>query len=547
MKNYFGLLLILSLFTWASCTSGSSDSNYVSPPGGDTDTDTDSDSDSDSDSDVDQTANIDAGADLSQLSMIDTLEDGDGSIMHRGGRWGAWYTFSDESAGSTLNPSGDFVPGNSGHDSGFAAALSGSGFSDWGAGMGFDLSNAGDSTCPEAPSSGRNAYDLSKFDGITFWAKGSHSIRVVIATKETLATEDEGTCASDCDNHYGRTIKLNSEWTQYAFKFSNLSQDEGWGTEVNFNLANAVAVMFMTDANVTVDFAVDDIAFFGATDADPTLGNGTTEGAEDFNIAAGFRASSYGLAEKGITYNDYSYLGGVGTTMSNYFTDGRPSALWIVGEIDTNENPGTCMLNFPNDSSFIENAIFQECDENEAALTHFDSLGYKLWIQVEPGMADVGKLIDAILDRYSHHPCVAGFAVDAEWYSTTSEDGGTEVSDADASSWLSKIKSYNPKYSLVLKHWLSNYMPSPMDGIIYVSDSQNVSDYATLKSNFQQWSYDMGTADIGYQVGYDKDKFWWDTLTNPPEYIGTDLKNTFGERMKAYFWVDFTITDAFPK
>jgi hypothetical protein len=327
-----------------------------------------------------------------------------------------------------------------------------------------------------------------------------------------------------------------------------MTQDDGWGASFPFTHANVIGLMFMVEAGVDFDFSIDDIAFFGAEDEPDNTGSGTTEGIDDFSIASGFRASPYGLEEVGLTFNDYDYLGGVGTTMSGYFSDARPSSLWILGAIDTNENPGACMLNFPNDTSiYAESSIFQECDGNEAALSHFDDLGYKLWLQIEPGMADVDALIDIILQRYGHHECVVGFAVDVEWYSTESEDGGTEVADADASRWLSKIKSYNSKYSLVLKHWLPGYMPSEMDGIIYVSDSQNVDSYNSLKSNFQQWTNDMGNADVGFQVGYKDDEGWWGGMSDPPKDIGTDLKNTFGDRMKAYFWVDFTITTPFPK
>ena len=82
--------------------------------------------------------------------MIDDMEDGDGFICKSNGRNGHWYTFSDETINAELTPPGDFdptmIPGGRG-SSLYAAHFAGSGFTEWGAVMGFDMHDAR----PDAP------------------------------------------------------------------------------------------------------------------------------------------------------------------------------------------------------------------------------------------------------------------------------------------------------------------------------------------------------------------------------------------------------------
>ena len=74
--------------------------------------------------------------------LVDDLEDGDDAILDDGGRRGGWYTFNDETDGTQSPPGTGFVPSPGGAgDSAYAAGTSGGGFTEWGAGMGFDLNN----------------------------------------------------------------------------------------------------------------------------------------------------------------------------------------------------------------------------------------------------------------------------------------------------------------------------------------------------------------------------------------------------------------------
>ena len=80
------------------------------------------------------------------------MEDGDASICALDGRNGDWYTVGDGTS-SDLTPARlpftpTMIPGGRG-TSQYAAHFTGSGFTDWGALMGFNLNNKGASEgCP---------------------------------------------------------------------------------------------------------------------------------------------------------------------------------------------------------------------------------------------------------------------------------------------------------------------------------------------------------------------------------------------------------------
>ncbi len=171
-------------------------------------------------------------------NLIDDLEDGDGSIIMQGGRVGAWFTYNDMSAGGTQMPpmGAAFVPSMGGNAGSLHAAhTNGSGFSNWGAGMGFDLDNDGVNP--------KKTYNVSAFTGITFWAKGSPMIRFKVLVAATVAVAQGGTCAANCGDSHGMNIGLNQSWTQYTVPFSSLMQ-EGWGTAAVFNTSTVLSVQF---------------------------------------------------------------------------------------------------------------------------------------------------------------------------------------------------------------------------------------------------------------------------------------------------------------
>jgi len=95
--------------------------------------------------------------------------------------------------------------------------------------------------------------------------------------------------------------------------------------------------------------------------------------------------------------------------MVSRFPGAITEVIWIVGIL---EGQGT-HLSFPGGGE--PNISFSIQDDNQGALDMFDQLGFRVWLQVEPGDAQVETLFDLILTRYGNHSCVIGVGVDVEW------------------------------------------------------------------------------------------------------------------------------------
>lgn len=191
---------------------------------------------------------------IAPANLIDDLEDGDGSIKALGGRVGAWYTYNDMTAAGTEKPiAGDpFLPLGVGNGSSKSAEASGSGFTVWGAGFGFDLNNSG---------TAKQTYDVSAFTGIVFGTKGT-PFRFKVLTTATVPTAEGGACATTkCGDNFGSAIAATSSWQQFAVPFASLKQ-EGYGDVATFVPSTVIGVQFQVAKGVTFDISIDDIGFY---------------------------------------------------------------------------------------------------------------------------------------------------------------------------------------------------------------------------------------------------------------------------------------------
>jgi hypothetical protein len=196
--------------------------------------------------------------------LVDDLEDGDDAILDEGGRKGGWYTFNDMTDGMQEPPGTGFVPSPGGAgDSAYAAGTSGGGFTEWGAGMGFDLNN------PEAvgETGERGAYDASRYAGLAFQARGDADVRVALETLGVTPMDRGGTCTpsmtegQECEDVHGVLIELTDEWREIQIPFAQLRQG-GWGKPVPFAAAEVTAVLFMVAQGQDFEFAVDDVRLY---------------------------------------------------------------------------------------------------------------------------------------------------------------------------------------------------------------------------------------------------------------------------------------------
>jgi hypothetical protein len=177
---------------------------------------------------------------------------------------GYWFTYNDATPGAMQTPSvgGSFnttqlMPPRG--SSNYAVHTSGSGFTGWGAGMGFNFIGPKMSTV-----------DASKYKGITFYGKGSGTIRVNVLTK---ATAPEGcvctTQPKGCYDHFAALKTLPADWSQLNVSFTELAQ-QGYGAPATFDPKTLLGVNFQalnpsmtlpSPSPFSVDLWVDDVAF----------------------------------------------------------------------------------------------------------------------------------------------------------------------------------------------------------------------------------------------------------------------------------------------
>ncbi|WP_437507858.1 hypothetical protein [Sorangium sp. So ce1099] len=194
--------------------------------------------------------------------LIDDMEDDDNAIADEGGRVGYWYVFHDETEGGQQVPAaGD--PFTMTHldpargQSTIAACSQGSGFEDWGAGVGFDLNSS---------SGEKTAYDASGYTGIKFWAKvgptSATAAKVMISDQSTAP--EGGVCTTGCDDNWAKSLSLTEEWKEFTIPFAALAQG-GWGDPAATDAIDAskiYSIQFQFNAVPGFDLCIDDITFY---------------------------------------------------------------------------------------------------------------------------------------------------------------------------------------------------------------------------------------------------------------------------------------------
>jgi hypothetical protein len=263
-KTYFSLCVALTIVAACGGDDEGPGDGYTGAGDGDGDAETSGDGDGDSgdgDGDGDDTGDGDGdsgdgdgdGIPIEPDNMIDNFEDGDGALIPNGGRQGYWYAFNDMTEGATQTPPTDMVLPEDGGAGGTAMALhtTGTGFAEWGAGIGIDL-NGLDGI--------KGIYDASGFTGIVVTAKGNGQIRASVQLEATIPPIEGGTCALDCDPH-GKVLLLSDEWQQFTLTFDELNQ-EGWGTPAAWDASKVVGVQFKVGKDVDFDFWIDEIGFY---------------------------------------------------------------------------------------------------------------------------------------------------------------------------------------------------------------------------------------------------------------------------------------------
>jgi hypothetical protein len=253
---------------------------------------------------------------------------------------------------------------------------------------------------------------------------------------------------------------------------------------------------------------------------------------------AGIRSSTYGRA------NDPGpeYWARTGVEIAAKFSGAKPEAIWIVSRL---KGSGTEM-SFPVPPGGDPLITGMPEDFSEPVLLLFDKLGYRVWLQTEPGWAPVEEAFHVMLNRYGHHKCVIGVGVDVEWHRSNNPDLGDPVTDEMARTWLEAARSHNPSYRMFLKHFRDNVMPPTVrEGVMFVDDSQIFKSADAMIDEFAKWGKTFAPAPVGFQYGYPSDKPWWSRMKDPVKEIG-DRILAATPNTETLIWVDFSIQDVFP-
>lgn len=254
-------------------------------------------------------------------------------------------------------------------------------------------------------------------------------------------------------------------------------------------------------------------------------------------FSAGFRFSPYGQKfNPGV-----KYWVRVGQEVASRFPDSTPEAIWIVSVL---HGQGT-LLSFPGTCN-EPGIFFSKEDENQIALDLFDRLGFRIWLQVEPGDAKVETLFNLILERYKYHSCVVGVGVDVEWHHSSLAPEGETVNDDVAVGWLRAVRRHGEQYKMFLKHWEANKLPPTLrEGLLFVDDSQMFDSLDQMLIEFTEWGEHFYPAPVAFQIGYPADIKWWGGYQDPVLVIGASIRKVV-PNVAGLYWVNFTALDVFP-
>jgi hypothetical protein len=202
--------------------------------------------------------------------MIDDFEDGNLLLTNTNGRVGNWYGYGDSTAGAAITPQPTPIMGQRGPTSLMGMDTTGGGFTQWGCGVGVDLSNSGGGQATKVPynaSFDDGSGHMVPYAGVTFWARsdmGTLSLTAVFPDGDTDAAG--GICNTVengvCDHHYLKSVSVGTDWKRYTVLFTDLALESGgYPTPTAFDPTRLVSVQFRINPGATFKFWVDDVAF----------------------------------------------------------------------------------------------------------------------------------------------------------------------------------------------------------------------------------------------------------------------------------------------
>lgn len=87
--------------------------------------------------------------------------------------------------------------------------------------------------------------------------------------------------------------------------------------------------------------------------------------------------------------------------------------------------------------------------------------------------------------------------------------------------------------------------PTAREDIVFIDDAQNFESLDSFVNEFKSWGQNFSETDVGFQIGYERDREWWSQLEDPPKEIGSALIQNI-PNCRFIFWTDETIHELFP-
>ncbi|MGK3966802.1 protein kinase [Sorangium sp. So ce118] len=183
-----------------------------------------------------------------------------GVVLHDANpRLGAWFTYHDGSEGGAQEPDDAAglvtatMPARG--DSTLAVHTSGNDrFAEWGAGIGFHLSNAD--------------YDATGYRGIAFWARAEEGLStdLLVAFVDRQTHPGGGICGPEegqvpCYDHFHTRVTLASDWKHVKVPVECLVQT-GYGVFDALAQSGLRDIQFSFSAGQAFDLWIDDVAFY---------------------------------------------------------------------------------------------------------------------------------------------------------------------------------------------------------------------------------------------------------------------------------------------
>jgi hypothetical protein len=190
--------------------------------------------------------------------VIDDFEDGDLFLSSLGGRVGGWYQYGDGTGSQSYEVT--TIAGKRGMSSLRGLHFTGQNFSNWGSGVGADLSNSGGGQSTKVP------YDASATTGVTFWARAATNASITVVFPDSDTDAAGGICNTAtggvCDHHYLKALQISAVWTRYVVHYADLTLEPGTVPEPTaFKPGGLVSLQFRLLPGDTYDIWVDDVAF----------------------------------------------------------------------------------------------------------------------------------------------------------------------------------------------------------------------------------------------------------------------------------------------